>query len=433
MERAERKKMRGDRPRPPARRSVPSARLFAIAFRNLARQGRRSLATSSCVAASVAAIVFFIGYYRGTYDQMFYGAIIDYQTAHAQIQSPCLDPEDPSSWSRPEATIVGWEPSVQAAMRAPKARAVAPRLELACFVGDGKEKLPALLAGVDFAAEKGVSVFSSKLVRGALPSAGGQILVGDSIAKLFSLEIGSPLLVQATTSSGSPNIERFSVAGIFDSGYSGLDESFVAAALADAQALADLPEAVNRIYVKLSSSDAVAAAMPALESAASLSGAESRPWTSYAQDAIRHAKSETVFYYVFLAIIVLVSASAISSTMRVAAFERVREIGAMRAEGWTRSDVFWLFFVESAAVGLCGSVAGAAAGGVLSALLAAFPYDVSALSGAIDYPFFAMTSSSRPGDFLLAAAVGIGAAMAAGIAPARRAARTNIVKALSTR
>jgi ABC-type lipoprotein release transport system permease subunit len=43
-----------------------------------------------------------------------------------------------------------------------------------------------------------------------------------------------------------------------------------------------------------------------------------------------------------------------------------------------------------------------------------------------------MTSSSKAGDFILAAAIGIGASLAAGLAPARRAARTNIVKALST-
>jgi putative ABC transport system permease protein len=103
----------------------------------------------------------------------------------------------------------------------------------------------------------------------------------------------------------------------------------------------------------------------------------------------------------------------------------------MRATGWTRADVFWLFSLESAAIGLAGSAAGAALGGLLSALLRAFPFDASAMAEAIDYPFFAMTSSSRPGDFLLAAIIGVGVAMVAGIAPARASARTNIVAALS--
>jgi ABC-type lipoprotein release transport system permease subunit len=136
---------------------------------------------------------------------------------------------------------------------------------------------------------------------------------------------------------------------------------------------------------------------------------------------------------VFLVILVVMSSSAIASTMRMAAFERVREIAAMRATGWTRADLFWLFCLESAAIGFLGSAAGALLGGAFSGLLRAFPIDVTAMGKAVDYPFFAMTSSSRPMDFALAACIGVGAAVLAGVGPARKAARTNIVKALQGR
>jgi putative ABC transport system permease protein len=418
-----------DRPRA---RSVPLPRLFSIAIRNLGRHGRRSILTGACVAASAAAVVGFMGFYRGTYDEMFFGAIIDYQTAHAQIQSPAFDPDEPDGWARPASTIAAWDLAARAARLVPSATGVAPRLELACFVGDGVEKMPALFAGVDFSAEAGVSEFSRRIVRGEVPRGRSQALVGDALAALFSLEPGSSLMVQASTSTGAPNIARFVVSGIFDTGVAGLDSSFVAAPLADAQELADAPGSVNRIYVKLTSREDVEAAMPSLAAAAALSGAEARPWTSYAREALDHARNETVFYYVFLVILVLMSTSAISSTMRVAALERVREIGALRATGWTRADVFCLFALESGAIGLCGSTAGAALGGAASALLRAFPVDVAAMAASIDYPFFSMTSSSRSGDFLLAGAIGVGAALLAGAAPARKAARTNIAKALST-
>lgn len=415
-----------------ASRSVPLPRLLSIATRNVWRHGRRSALTASCVAAAVAAVVFFMGFYRGTYDEMFYAAIIDYQTAHAQLQSPGLDPEDPSDWARPSATLTGWGKAAAQAARVPGVLGLAPRLELACFAGDGVEKLPALFAGVDFAAESTVSAFTSRLARGQLPAERGEALVGDSIASLFGLEPGSTIMVQANTSAGAPNLARFRVSGVFDTGFAGLDASFIAAPLADAQELADAPGAVNRIYARLDSPDSVEGAMPALAAAASLAGAEARPWTRYAADALAHAKNETVFYYIFLGILLLVSAQAIASTMRVAAFERVREIGALRAGGWTRSDVFTLFALESAAIGAAGVAAGAGLGGLASALLRAHPIDVSSMAAAIEYPFFSMTCSSRPGDFLLAAAIGVTAALAAGISPARKAARTNIARALST-
>jgi putative ABC transport system permease protein len=172
--------------------------------------------------------------------------------------------------------------------------------------------------------------------------------------------------------------------------------------------------------------------MPRLSQAAALAGAEARPWTSYAKEAIDHAANESVFYWIFLAILLLLSGEAVTSTMRAAVRERTREIASMRATGWSRREVFTLFALESSAIGVAGSAAGAAVGGGLSALLEAFPFDISSMGSMIDYPFFAMTSSSRPGDFILAIAAGAVAAFLAGAAPARAAARTNIARALST-
>jgi ABC-type lipoprotein release transport system permease subunit len=414
-------------------RSVPLPMIAAIAARNLARHRRRSTLTASCVAASAAAVVAFMGFYRGTYDEMFFGAIIDYQTAHAQIQSPLLDPDDPSGWLEDGSTLTGYDSATAAVRALPAVKGVSPRLEFAAFAGDGVEKLPVLAAGLDFDSEREVSVFPSRVTEGDLPANRGEALVGRGFAKLFSLAPGSSFLVQATTSRGNPNLARFTVAGVFDTGLASLDSSFVATRLDDAQELCDAGDAVNRIYVKLESLEALEATMPGLASAASLCAAEARPWTRYAKAAIDHAKNEVVFYYVFLSILVIVSASAIAGTMRMAAFERVREVATMRATGWTRSDVFRLFSLESAAIGVVGSAAGALVGGALSSLLEAFPVDVSSMSETTDLPFFAMTSLSRPGDFLLATVVGVCAALVAGIGPARSAARTNIVKALQGR
>lgn len=419
-------------PRAATRRGLSAQRLASIAARNLVRHRRRTVLTAASAAASAAALVFFLGFYRGTYDQMFYAAIIDYQTAHAQIQAPGLDPEDPEGWLGAESLLSGWEEAAAAARRGREVAGVAPRLEFPVFAGDGSERLPALLAGVDFAAEGGVSLFVERLVAGTVPAGRGQVLVGDELARLFTLAPGSSLLLQAVTSRGAPNIARVTVAGIYDTGFALLDASLVACALADAQELADAPGAANRIYVRLRSLGGLERAMPGLAAAAELAEAEARPWTSYAREAIDHARTEGIFYWIFLAILVFLACEAVTSTMRAAVRERVREIGAMRATGWSRREVFLLFALESATIGALGSAAGACVGGLLSGLLAAFPVDVSSLGSLIEYPFFSMTSSSRPGDFAAALALGTLAALAAGALPARSAARTNIAEALSS-
>lgn len=163
---------------------------------------------------------------------MFHGAIIDCQTAHVHFQAASFDPGDPSGWMRPGSTISDWRGAAAAAPRVPRVFGVAPALELACFVGDGYERLPALLAGVVFSAEPGVSVFSRRVSGGSLLSERGQVLVGSALSRLFSLDPGSKLLVQSTTSGAAPNIARFSGSGIFGSGFACMDAGLVCALLA---------------------------------------------------------------------------------------------------------------------------------------------------------------------------------------------------------
>ena len=77
-----------------------------------------------------------------------------------------------------------------------------------------------------------------------------------------------------------------------------------------------------------------------------------------------------IFYALFFGFLVALAAFAIVNTMTVAVFERMREIGTLKALGMTDNEIFELFTLEGALLGLAGGLTGSALGYGLAAILA---------------------------------------------------------------
>jgi len=110
-------------------------------------------------------------------------------------------------------------------------------------------------------------------------------------------------------------------------------------------------------------------------------------------------------------------------TLLASVLERTREIGILRGIGMTRSQVSGVVIIESALIGAIGGVLGAATGILIGwiEVEGIFRLDFGASIGYhVHYPAIG-----------LALLLAIGLSTLAGLYPARRAAGTNIVEALS--
>jgi putative ABC transport system permease protein len=118
-------------------------------------------------------------------------------------------------------------------------------------------------------------------------------------------------------------------------------------------------------------------------------------------------------------IAVIVATLGIVNTLTMNVFERVREIGVLRAAGMTRRQVWRSVVVEAGITGLVGAICGVAAGFVVGGLMVA-------LSGgrwdlAIAVPWLAVG---------VAFVLGVALAMLAAAYPARLASGISIVRAV---
>ncbi|NJP48539.1 FtsX-like permease family protein [Streptomyces sp. SBST2-5] len=143
----------------------------------------------------------------------------------------------------------------------------------------------------------------------------------------------------------------------------------------------------------------------------------------YAESSAGGIDMMLTLVYALLALAVLIALLGIANTLTLAIHERTRELGLLRAVGQTRAQLRAMVRWESVLVAAFGTAGGLALGSFLGWVL------VAASDGASDSAFaFAVP----PVRLALVALVGVAAGALAGVRPAGRAARLNVLRAIAT-
>ncbi|MEW1645251.1 FtsX-like permease family protein [Streptomyces sp. NPDC091219] len=143
----------------------------------------------------------------------------------------------------------------------------------------------------------------------------------------------------------------------------------------------------------------------------------------YARSAASGIDMMLTLVYALLALAVLIALLGIANTLTLAIHERTRELGLLRAVGQTRSQLRAMVRWESVLIAAFGTLGGLVLGAFLGWVL------VKASDGASDSAFaFAIP----PVQLVLVALVGVSAGALAGLRPARRAARLDVLRAIAT-
>ena len=131
-------------------------------------------------------------------------------------------------------------------------------------------------------------------------------------------------------------------------------------------------------------------------------------------------------------IAILIASIGIFNTMTMAVTERTREIGVMKALGADPKLIRRLFLMESAWIGLIGTVIAVVISyGVSFAANAILPIIVDAALGGETGDSFEVTFSVIPWQLvLIASAISLTVAMISGWRPARKATKTDVIGAL---
>ncbi|MCM3882787.1 ABC transporter permease [Frankia sp. R82] len=127
------------------------------------------------------------------------------------------------------------------------------------------------------------------------------------------------------------------------------------------------------------------------------------------------------FIYVLLALAVIIALFGIVNTLALSVIERTREIGLLRAVGMSRAQMRAMVVMESTIISVFGAVLGVAVGSVFGWALT----QALASQGISTFAYPAFT-------IVIVIVIGVLLGILAAVFPARRAARMDVLRAIST-
>lgn len=230
-------------------------------------------------------------------------------------------------------------------------------------------------AGVDPASPDSGLVTRAQLSDGAWLSGQNDVLVNAAYATKKSLKTGDTLTVNET---------KYTVAGIVTPTLTG-NTADLYFTLDTLQSLASKDGRVNEVLVKAESADEVEAVAARLRDL--LPGAQVVTTKSLADQVTGSlADAEEVASRLggALALIVLGAAFVIAVLLTLSSVaKRVREIGTLRAIGWSRGRVVRQLVVETTGIGLLGGAIGIGVGYAVAAAVHAFSPELTASTSGV--------------------------------------------------
>jgi lipoprotein-releasing system permease protein len=295
-----------------------------------------------------------------------------------------------------------------------------------------------VLKGIDPERETGVSDLLARTTpRGASLEWDGTgpppALLGTELALNLGTLSGETIVLAsfentAVTPFGSvPKMRRFRVAGTFDAGMYEYNSSLVLVPLEAAQNLLGMGKSVTGISVRVDDPYRAPAIANRLLARVGHPPFRTNNWIDLNRTLFSWMSTEKRVMFVILALVILVAAFNITSTLIMVVMEKTREIGVLKTLGASLRAVLFIFVLEGAVIGAIGTLLGLAGGSVLCWLLDR--YNFIPLPGDI-YFIDSLPVRMEALDFIRVAAASMAICLTATLYPAWKASRLEPVHAI---
>ena len=422
--------------------------LLSLAWKNLFRHSRRTLITAAAIAVGLSVYIFMDSWLLGAEQESERNLII-YETASAQIMTPEYFREGRDNLSLSN-TLKDPEQIINAVRKT--GYAAAPRVlfsgELIVyrdpFPEDGS--IGVRVEGIDPEVTKNVFDIHRVITKGRyLEQDEDAVLIGAGLAEKLGAEVGYPMLIKTKTKTGYFQTINVKIAGIFNSPNPVANRTTVYMPLDAVDYYLELNGEVTSVLLRFpfreNIDSALAAVQNSLEEAGlSKSGGVPRAgspvvkdWKSLAPDYVAIAEAKRSGSGVMLLLVFVIAAVGITNTMLMAIYERIREIGMMRALGMTDKQVRRAFLLEAGGIGLFGSAVGIIFGAGITVYMVYRGIDISFMLETMDigYRISGMTYGAwHPAAFVGAFLSGIVLSIITAYIPTHRALKWEITSCL---
>ncbi len=288
---------------------------------------------------------------------------------------------------------------------------VAPVRSVPALYGNGKDSASLGLLGGNLKDLEGIYKISANTIAGHASLGSGEIMLGKDFADKFGIKAGDTIALKFQDNrTGS-----LTVAGIFDLGAAqfNLRNAFVGG---------DVPRNVlgwsgdEYTQIQLQLDQPYDSIKIANQWAQQLPGISIMEWQRQNRSLLAGLVSQAVSSYMIQGFVLIAVALGIASTLAIAAVQKTRQIGILKAMGLSDREAGLIFLWSAAILGVAGSLGGVVASFALLALFTLAPT-----------PF---TITIRPSFVAVSAAIGIVVALLSSIIPIRRTSRLDPIEVI---
>ncbi len=328
--------------------------MWKLAIKNLKRNKKRSFLTILSVFSAALIVGLAQGWISGLMD-FYVDMFIKNQTGLVRIASDEFIKRE--RFMPVEENISNVDILVDEIKKIPGVTNVEPRVRFGILLSNGDNTIESLGVGLNL--DENRYKLNEKMVEGSLGKTG--IYIGQGLARRLGIKQGQELLIASKTAEGGLNGIKLRVEGIFKLGNSFFDRKFFFISLTDARRLLKMRNSATEILVYGNDKEKVDFIKESIVKVIP-AGVRAQSYTEQIGPLYAMLKAMKFMFVIFGGLILFLASFVIVNTMMMNIFERIRELGTMKALGMTDREVFWGLTLEGAIMGAIGGVFGSVIG-----------------------------------------------------------------------
>ncbi len=337
--------------------------LFKMAFRDLARNRRRTFLSAFAVTIGMFLVLLIASFLRGEMEGALKNSIL-LQTGDLQVRAASYNEDKVSlEWK----DLIAAPEQVAAQIRqVPRVTAATPRLFASGILTLRDNSRGVQVIGIDPQAAPS-QVFRQGLVSGdfVTPDDRQGILIGKPLADKFKVQAGDQVSVLVNKSDGSTDEQPFIVRGIYSTNTGAYDQSTVFMPIAKAQAFTGAQDHASVIFVLLQQREDADSVAAALQSP----GYQVLTWRQQNALIVQFEDFANAYLFIIYLVVLGMTATVVTNTLVMSVFERTREIGILAAIGMKGERIMVQFLTEAALIATGGIIGGLILGVLAAAYL----------------------------------------------------------------
>jgi len=408
--------------------------IIALSFKNLKRHTKRTVITSIAIGVGIAMLIWVDGILKWADDESKRN-LIGYENGNFLV---CTKEFKEDRKNLPVDTVISKE-DVKKLLRIAKETScfASPRTGFRSMVSFNRSfGMPYIVYAITPSLDSKVFKIKDSIVEGEyLRDDSDGILISSYCKRELEVGLGDYLTVETRTRYNTYQVLNLKVVGIYETPDPVVDRNqlFVSSKLADKDLQTEgtatmvvfkTPTEKNMPYLNQ---------VKNLLKKYKLSYLTTITWQEMGADYLTLSKTKKGGSGIIILFIFVIVAVGIVNTMLMAVFERMKEIGMLRALGMRDKYVLWSFIFESAGIGILGSIIGLILGIILNAYTVYIGIDFSSAMKDMNIGYRVGTiwySEWNPKMMIMAVIFGVMISMLVSIIPARKAIKMEITDTL---